>query len=97
MANDLVLRVFPSGSVYDLDTPSDIDFRIDLSAIDNTEIGSVFGVVSQTFELPSSKTNDEFFSAAFNVNSTSVKGLKNSVDCQVLVNGGEIFKGNLIL
>ena len=97
MANDLVLRVFPSGSVYDLDTPSDIDFRVDLSAIENTEIGSVFGVASQAFELPSSKTNDEFFSAAFNVNSTSVKGLKNSVDCQVLVNGGEIFKGNLIL
>jgi hypothetical protein len=82
---------------YDLDTPSDIDFRIDLSAIENTEIGSVFGVASQTFELPSSKTNDEFFSAAFNVNSTSVKGLKNSVDCQVLVNGGEIYKGNLVL
>ena len=97
MANDLVLRVFPSGSVYDLDTPSDIDFRVDLSAIENTEIGSIFGIASQVFELPSSKTNDEFFSAAFNVNSTSVKGLKNSVDCQVLVNGGEIFKGNLIL
>ena len=82
---------------YDLDTPSDIDFRVDLSAIENTEIGSIFGIASQVFELPSSKTNDEFFSAAFNVNSTSVKGLKNSVDCQVLVNGGEIFKGNLIL
>ena len=97
MTNNLVLRVFPSGSVYDLDTPSDIDFRIDVSAIENTEIGSVFGIASQAFELPSSKTNDEFFSAAFNVNSTSVKGLKNSVDCQVLSNGGEIFKGNLIL
>ena len=97
MTNNLVLRVYPSGSVYDLDTPSDIDFRIDVSAIENTEIGSVFGIASQAFELPSSKTNDEFFSAAFNVNSTSVKGLKNSVDCQVLSNGGEIFKGNLIL
>ena len=87
----------PTYKIYDLDTPSDIDFRIDLSAIENTEIGSVFGIASQTFELPSSKTNDEFFSAAFNVNSTSVKALKNSVDCQVLVNGGEIFKGNLVL
>ena len=87
----------PLYKIYDLDTPSDIDFRIDLSAIENTEIGSVFGVASQTFELPSSKTNDEFFSAAFNVNSTSVRGLKNSVDCQVLSNGGEIFKGNLVL
>jgi hypothetical protein len=87
----------PNYKIYDLDTPSDIDFRIDLSAIENTEIGSIFGVASQTFELPSSKTNDEFFSAAFNVNSTSVKGLKNSVDCQVLVNGGEVYNGNLIL
>ena len=87
----------PTYKIYDLDTPSDIDFRIDVSAIENTEIGSVFGIASQAFELPSSKTNDEFFSAAFNVNSTSVKGLKNSVDCQVLSNGGEIFKGNLIL
>ena len=95
--NGLVLRCTYDGVTYDLDTLTDIDFRVDLSAVENTQIGSVFGVASQQFDLPSSKTNDKFFNLAYTINATSVRGFKNSVDCQVLQGGTEIYKGNLIL
>ena len=95
--NNLVLRCTYDGVTYDLDTPNDIDFRVDLSAVENTQIGSVFGVASQQFDLPSSKNNDKFFNLAYSINATGVKGMKNSVDCQVLQGGTEIYKGNLIL
>ena len=83
--------------VYDLDTLTDISFRVDLSAVENGSIGSVFGVASQQFDLPSSKTNDIFFNAAYVINSSFGRGFKNSVECQVLQGGNEIYKGNLIL
>ena len=82
---------------YDLDTPSDISFRVDLSAVENTQIGSIFGVASQQFDLPSSTNNDKFFKAAYNINTSNARGFKNSVECQVLQGGNEVYKGNLIL
>ena len=95
--NSLVLRVKYNGVTYDLDTPSDISFRVDLSAVENTQIGSVFGVASQQFDLPSSTNNDKFFKAAYNINSSNARGFRNSVECQVLQGGNEVYKGNLIL
>src|SRR5210317_988040 len=95
--NNLILRVKYDGVTYDLDAPSDISFRVDLSAVENTAIGSVFGVASQQFDLPSSTTNDKFFKAAYNINAAVVIGFKNSVECQVLQGGNAVYKGNLIL
>ncbi len=94
--NSLVLRVKYDGVTYDLDTPSDISFRVDLSAVENTSIGSVFGVASQQFDLPGSTNNDKFFNAAYSINSNG-RAMKNSVECQVLQGGNEVYKGNLIL
>lgn len=95
--NSLILRVTHDGARYDLDTPSDISFRVDLSAVENTQIGSVFGVASQQFDLPSSTNNDKFFKAAYNINSSQAVGFKNSVECQVLQGGTEVYNGNLFL
>ena len=95
--NGLVLRCTFEGQRYDLDTYEDIPFRVDVSAIQNNTIGAVYGVASQTISLPGSQNNNTFFQAAFNVNSPFARGFKRSVDCQVLQNGVEVFKGNLIL
>ena len=95
--NNLVLRCTYDGVRYDLDTLTDISFRVDISAVENTSIGSIFGVASQQFDLPGSKNNDKFFNAAYQINSAFGRGFKNSVECQVLQNGNEIYKGNLIL
>ena len=97
MRNNLVLRVTYEGTRYDLDTFEDIPFRVDVSAIQNNEIGNVFGVASQNIDLPGSKANNIFFDAAYDVNSPDVKGFKESVECQVLQQGAEVFTGNLIL
>jgi len=95
--NGLILRCTFDGVRYDLDTYEDIPFRVDVSAIQNNQIGNVFGVASQTITLPGSQRNNAFFQAAFNVNSPFARGFKRSVECQVLQNGVEVFKGNLIL
>lgn len=104
MNNGLILRCrlsdtssFDSREIFDLDTFEDIDFRLDISAIQNNEIGSNFGLASQNITLPGSKNNNKFFNAAFNVNSFGVRGFKQSVPCQVLQDGAEVFNGNLIL
>ena len=95
--NGLILRVTYEGVRYDLDTFEDIAFRVDISTIQNNEIGSTFGVASQAVTLPGSSNNNKFFVAAYNVNSPNARGFKQSVPCQVLQNGAEVFNGNLIL
>src|SRR6056300_283428 len=95
--NGLILRVTYEGVRYDLDTFEDIAFRVDISTIQNNEIGSTFGVASQAVTLPGSSNNNKFFVAAYNVNSPGARGFKQSVPCQVLQNGAEVFNGNLIL
>ena len=102
MNNGLILRctvtnIDNSTTRYDLDTFEDIEFRIDVSAIQNNEIGANFGVASQNITLPGSKNNNKFFNAAFNVNSPNARGFKFSIPCQVLQDGAEVFRGNLIL
>ena len=87
----------PEDIRYDLDTFEDIPFRLDVSAIQNNQIGSNFGIASQNISLPGSKNNNKFFNAAFNVNSPNARGFKRSVPCQVLQNGVGVFTGNLIL
>lgn len=95
--NNLILRCQFDGQTFDLDTFEDIPFRVDVSAIQQNQIGNVFGIASQTISLPGSKTNNTFFQAAFNVNSPFARGFNNSIDCQVLQSGAEVFKGNLVL
>ena len=58
---DLILRVYyedpftRQGDWHDLDIDSNIPLRLDISAVENTEIGGIFGVGSQTFNLPGTR------------------------------------------
>ena len=61
MANGLILRCTFEGVRYDLDTFEDLPFRVDVSAIQNNQIGSVFGIASQAITLPGSQNNNQFF------------------------------------
>ena len=48
----IILRVTnEKGQVYDLQPIEDIDLRLDISAIENTEIGVQFGISSQEFAI----------------------------------------------
>ena len=97
MNNGLILRCTLESIRYDLDTFEDIPFRLDISAIQNNSIGNNFGLASQNVNLPGTKNNNKFFQAAFDVNSTTARGFKRSIPCQVIQNSADVFTGNLIL
>ena len=56
-----ILRATLEGVKYDLDVFEDVEFRLDISAIESGDIGQVFGVSSQNLELPPSDRNNQFF------------------------------------
>ena len=93
----LFLRAEVKGTRFDLDVQESIPLRMDISAVENGEIGKSFGAASQTFDLPGSKNNDTFFKAAFNVNSVEARGFYRSVNVSVIQNTTEVFQGKMFL
>ena len=85
------------GVVADLQPLGNETIRLDISAIESTEIGDVFGVSSQNFTLPGTPTNQEFFGYLDNLGSTPAVGLSKTVPCQVLNDGMEVFTGKLYI
>ena len=51
------------GDKYDLEIVNIPDFLLDISAIELGDIGKVFGISSQTFTLPGSDINNQFFNS----------------------------------
>ena len=58
MVSDLILRVIYNGVTTDLDVDIDVPLRLDISAVQNTDIGKVYGIGSQTFYLPGTNKNN---------------------------------------
>ena len=50
-----------SAGTYDLEIDNNIPLRLDISAVQNTDIGKSYGIGSQTFVLPGTKANNQFF------------------------------------
>jgi len=94
----IILRVTnENGVVTDLTPLEDIDLRLDISAIENTEIGVQFGISSQEFAIAGDNDANIFFGNLYNLGATPAVALQNSVDCQVLTNGQEVFTGKLYI
>ena len=85
------------GIVQDIQVQDQTDLRLDISAIENTTIGDVFGISSQDFSLVGSDGVNAFFGNVWNLGATPAVALQNSIDCQVLLNGAEVFKGKLYI
>lgn len=87
-----------NGVVQDLDV-MDVNqpLRLDISAIENTSIGTAYGVSSQTFSLPGTDKNNQFFGNLYNLGTTPSVALQDSIDCQLLTDGQEVFKGKLYI
>jgi len=94
---DIVLRVISNNRVTDLDIDSNIPLRLDISNFDNSRIGVVFGVGSQTFELPGTKKNNLFFNNAYDIGATDIPSLYDFIPASVLIDGDEILTGNMQL
>jgi len=86
-----------TGEKYDLDLLEDVPFKLDISAIESGDIGTVFGVSSQELTLPPTKTNNDFFGNLYDIGSTPSTSFTKTVPCQVLQDGIEIFTGKLYL
>ncbi len=91
------IRAQYDGVIYDLDVLEDTPIRVDVSAIENGNIGEVFGATSQGFTLPGSKKNNRFFKHAYKVGVTGVPGLGNSVDASVISKSDTLLEGSLFL
>jgi hypothetical protein len=87
-----------SGVKVDLDV-MDVNqpLKLDISAIENSTIGSVFGVSSQTFSLPGTDKNNQFFGNLFDLGVDGAVALQNSIDCQLLTDGQQVFNGKLYI
>ena len=94
----IILRVTnDNGNVFDLQPINDIDLRLDISAIENTEIGTSFGISSQEFAIAGTNEANQFFGNLYNLGATPAVALINSVDCQVLSDSQEVFTGKLYI
>ena len=92
-----ILRAQLSGSTYDLDVFDDVEFRLDISAIESGEIGEVFGVSSQNLELPPTQNNNNFFGNLYDLGTTPAVTFIKTTPCQVLQDGQEVFSGIIYL
>ena len=97
MINDLILRVTYNGVITDLDVDGDVPLRLDISQVDNQDIGEVYGVSSQNFNLPGTSTNNKFFNHGYLESAIDVPGLYDTIDCTVIRNGETLLEGNLQL
>jgi len=86
-----------SGTKYDLDLFNEEEFLLDISAIESGDIGKVFGISSQTFALPPTKTNDEYFGNLYDLGSSGEVAFIKTQPCQVINDGQAIFTGRLYL
>lgn len=94
---DTIIRVYYEGSTYDLELAEDLPLRLDISAIEAGELGSFFGVGSQSFYLPGTKNNNRFFQHAYNISQDDVPGLYSSIQAYVIKRGETVLIGQLQL
>ena len=93
----VIVRVQFEGVTYDLDIDSGIPLRLDVSAVENTRIGQFFGVGSQKFVLPGTKTNNQFFKHAYQVGAEDVPAFYESIEGQIIFNGETLLQGQFQL
>ena len=97
MTQDLILRVLYENQTYDLDVNTDIPLRIDMSALENQDLGNVFGIGSQTFDLPGTKKNNRFFNHAYDPAQQDIPAFYNSIPGWIILNGETMLEGQLQL
>jgi len=95
MINDLILRVRHNGVTTDLDVDGAVPLRLDISQVDNQNIGEVYGVSSQNFNLPGTSNNNKFFNHGYLESAVDVPGLYNTIECSVIRNGETLLLGTL--
>ena len=71
--------------------------RLNISAIENTDIGEVFGSLSQGFTIPGSPENSKFFNYLYSRVTTDAPGFNTTIPCFVKSGAEVLFEGELSL
>ena len=94
---DLIIRVVNNGVTYDLDIDGNIPLRLDVSAVENGDIGNFFGVGSQAFDLPGTKNNNKFFKHGYEIGTEDIPAFYNSINGYIIYNGETLLEGQFQL
>lgn len=97
MAKTILRAYNDQGQKYDLDVFNEEAFLLDISSIESGDIGQVFGISSQTFALPSTNNNNEYFGNLYDLGADAATSFIKTQPCQVLSDGVEVFSGNIYL
>jgi len=93
-----ILRAYNEDNTkYDLDVFNEQQFLLDISAIESGDIGKVFGISSQTFALPPTPNNAEYFGNLYDLGATPSINFIKTFPCQVINDGVTIFNGRIYL
>ena len=85
------------GNKQDLDILQEGGLNVDISAIESTDIGSLYGVTSQEFMLPGSDKNNQFFGNMYDLGADPSVALNHTIYATVLINGQEGFAGRMYI
>jgi len=95
---EVILRAFnDKNQKFDLNIIDNISLKLDISAIEAQEIGKIFGISSQTFSLPGTDENNQYFNNVFDLGTTPAVAFGKTAPCQVLVDGAAAFTGKLYI
>ena len=94
---DIIVRVVNNGVTYDLDIQNDVPLRLDVSAVENGDIGNFFGVGSQAFDLPGTKTNNRFFKHGYEIGAEDIPAFYNAIDGYIIYDGETLLEGQFQL
>ena len=64
--NNIILRIVKNGITSDLQVDKNVPLRVDMSALESQQVGKLFGIGSQEFNIPGTNESNTFFDFAFN-------------------------------
>ena len=89
------IQVTYQDTIYEIFPSEQVPIRLNLSNIENTQIGDFHGSLSQSFRIPGSAVNNRFFNFLFSTVTGTGPGFNTSIPCVVKNEGQILFSGEL--
>ena len=93
----LIHATTQDGKGFTLEPSEEIPIRIDLSRVENGEVGSTFGDLSQQFTILGTEEHNAFFNHAYEIGGEVAPGFARTVSVVVEDEGEDLFTGNMTL
>ena len=93
----LYIQATKNGQDYILTPTEDIPIRLDISSVENGEIGSIFGDLSQSFTFAATEEHNRFFESAFTVGGQVIPGTASKIQVTVNDDTQTLLYGSMLL